>query len=203
MEFVRVLIEYLVMFLLLIGVACLGIYTGYRIKNKREVYFKKQRKNIKKYGKLIAYMYRHYYAVNRKKWKFLKIKIREKDWIYKKCYVYAKKFEDEEINHAKAYLKSDLRVNEVFGFLIAISVGFGTKLINVFAYNFVFLMYGLNINTTLSNEQQQIFNNCVMETENFILIVLLLITIFILLKLKNVVIRQQYLLSILEDIPMK
>ena len=65
--FVIYILRYLFKMAFLTLAALAGLYVGYRINHGMEIYFKRQRKQVTKYGKLIAYMNRHYDAVNEKR----------------------------------------------------------------------------------------------------------------------------------------
>ena len=157
-NFVQAFLTYLFKFAIMAFVAGSGAYVGYWSNHKRAVYFKKQRKAIKKYGRLVAYLNRNYRAVFKKRI-FGKKKNIGKDELYRKCYYYASKFDICEINSAKAYLKRDLKISELTGVLVAIIVGFGSSLIYSYAYSLSLLFYGIDSSTILTEEQQFILNN--------------------------------------------
>ena len=178
-------------------IAFAGLYVGYRLNHGFEIYYKKQIRQIDKYGKLISYMYRHYRVVN-KIWK--KGKNRNREWLYIKCYNYTKKCEKCDINNAKAYLKSDLKIQEAVSLLITVCVGLSTPIINSYAYNIALYIKGINTTVDLSYDELIAFNELITCLQNTIGIMYIFFMVCYVVKLTIILKKQQYLLSVLEDI---
>ncbi len=182
----------------LILVALAGLYVGYKINHGKEIYFKRQRKQVAKYGKLIAYMNRHYRATQKKS-KSVHNKRNEK-WLYEECYTYAKKCDELDVKMGIAYLKSDMIVFQIFSVLISICIGFSGKI--VIPYAEAVAMSILEIKTTigLSEGEMERFNELNSNLQILFCIVLALFLILILFGLGKILKKQQYLLCILEAV---
>lgn len=196
--FVIYILRYLIKMIFLVLTAFYGFCVGYRIKHRREIYFKKQRKQIAKRGKLIAYMYAHY-AVVYKKRKNVHDKRNEK-WLYEKCYNYAKKCDELDLKMAIAHLKSDITIFEVIAALIAICVGFSNQIVAPYAEATAMLVMGIRTTIGLTDFQIKIYDELNSSLQMGICIVFAFLLVVDLLKVGKILRKQQYLLCILETI---
>lgn len=176
--------------------ALVGLYVGYRINHGMEIYFKRQRKQVAKYGKLIAYMNRHYRAAKKKR-KSVHNKRNEK-WLYEKCYTYAKKCDELDVKMGIAHLKSDMIVFQIFSVLISICIGFSGKIVIPYAEAVAMSRLGIKTTLGLSEWEMERFNELNSNLQILFCIVLALFLIFGLAILGKILKRQQYLLCILE-----
>ena len=161
-----------------------------------EIYFKRQRKQVAKYGKLIAYMNRHYRAAKKKR-KSVHNKRNEK-WLYEKCYTYAKKCDELDVKMGIAHLKSDMIVFQIFSVLISICIGFSGKIVIPYAEAVAMSRLGIKTTLGLSEWEMERFNELNSNLQILFCIVLALFLIFGLAILGKILKRQQYLLCILE-----
>ena len=176
--------------------ALVGLYVGYRINHGMEIYFKRQRKQVAKYGKLIAYMNRQYRAAKKKR-KSVHNKRNEK-WLYEKCYTYAKKCDELDVKMGIAHLKSDMIVFQIFSVLISICIGFSGKIVIPYAEAVAMSRLGIKTTLGLSEWEMERFNELNSNLQILFCIVLALFLIFGLAILGKILKRQQYLLCILE-----
>ena len=176
--------------------ALVGLYVGYRINHGMEIYFKRQRKQVAKYGKLIAYMNRHCRAAKKKR-KSVHNKRNEK-WLYEKCYTYAKKCDELDVKMGIAHLKSDMIVFQIFSVLISICIGFSGKIVIPYAEAVAMSRLGIKTTLGLSEWEMERFNELNSNLQILFCIVLALFLIFGLAILGKILKRQQYLLCILE-----
>lgn len=186
-EIICAILFYILKVLFFVLMAFSGMYTGYRLRCGLEIYFKKQRKNIDKYGKLIAYMYRHYNAVYRKNKKLKNEIYRSEKWLYMQCYNFAKDFEIHEINCAKAHLKSDIKTFEVMSLIITTAIAMGTVVVHVYTEVITSILFG-------NDETKYLY------FQNMLLIVYFMFLICFIWYMLKLIRRQQFLLSILNDI---
>ncbi len=195
-----IFIHYLVKAALFILIAFAGIYIGYRLNHGFEIYFEKQKRQIDRYGKLIAYMNRHYKAVNSKNRMRGKIEKRKEEWLYVKCYNYAEKCDKYEINIAKAHIKSDIKICEAMSLLITVFVGLSNFVINMYAYNISVFIIETSMIAGLANDNNRVFQKLSSYFQNFIGLIFLLLLIFVVKKFSIILRKQQYFLCILEDL---
>lgn len=178
--------------------ALVGLYVGYRINHGMEIYFKRQRKQVAKYGKLIAYMNRHYRAAKKKR-KSVHNKRNEK-WLYEKCYTYAKKCNKLDVKMGIAHLKSDMIVFQIFSVLISICIGFSGKIVIPYAEAVAMSRLGIKTTLGLSEWEMERFNELNSNLQILFCIALALFLIFGLAILGKILKKQQYLLCILEAV---
>ena len=178
--------------------ALVGLYVGHRINHGMEIYFKRQRKQVAKYGKLIAYMNRHYRAAKKKR-KSVHNKRNEK-WLYEKCYTYAKKCDELDVKMGIAHLKSDMIVFQIFSVLISICIGFSGKIVIPYAEAVAMSRLGIKTTLGLSEWEMERFNELNSNLQILFCIVLALFLIFGLAILGKILKKQQYLLCILEAV---
>lgn len=193
-------INFLVYFIKLIFlsfIAFCGLYVGYRINHGIEIYFRKQRKQMAKRGKLIAYMNRHYYAVFKKRKK--SIKQRNEKWLYEKCCNYAERCESLDIKTAIAYLKSDIKQCEVFSILIAISIGFSKQITDPIAKAIALFLCKHKTDIGSNVDPLSFFNEMNTDLQTICSLLWAVVLILLLINFQRVVKKQQYLLCILED----
>ena len=191
------ILKSLIKIVFLILVALCGLYVGYMLNHGMEIYFRKHRKQIKKNGKLFAYMNRHYYAVFRKRKKY--VKQRDEKWLYKKCYNYAKQCDDFDIKTAIAYLTSNIKQYELFSVLIAIGIGFNASIVGPYAKAFALLLNGFNTTVVLNQYQNKLFDETNANLQFIFGIIFALVLIFLLIKSGKELKKQQYLLCMLEE----
>lgn len=179
-------------------VALAGLYVGYKINHGTEIYFKRQRKQVAKYGKLIAYMNRHYRAAQKKS-KSVHNKRNEK-WLYEKCYTYAKKCDELDVKMGIAHLKSDMIVFQIISVLISIYIGFSGKIVIPYAEEVAKSILEIKTTIGLSEGEMERFNEQNSNLQILFCIVLALFLILFLLGLGKILKKQQYLLCILEAV---
>lgn len=156
-------------------VVCAGICAGYVMDLRNhalEKYFKEQRKSIKKRGEIIAFFYRNYKAYYKKDDKF----------VYTKCFNYAKKMGQEDINYAITYLKADIKIFDAIGLLVTVCVGLSSPIINSYVGYFI---------EFLGVENEKVAGN----------LVGLFYILFMVLFVRNIALlmrKQMFLLNILE-----
>ena len=196
--FVIYILRCLLKMAFLTSAALAGLYVGYRITHGKEIYFKRQRKQVAKYGKLIAYMNRHYKAVEKKR-KRAHNK-RNKKWLYEKCYTYAKKCDELDVKMGIAYLKSDMIVFQIFSVLLSICIGFSGEIVIPYAEAEAMSRLGIKTTHGLSEWEMERFNELNSNLQILFCIVLALFLILGLSKSRKILKKQQYLLCILEAV---
>lgn len=135
-------------------------------------------------------MDRHYDAVHSKNMLFCKK--RNIEWLYKKCYDYASQSGKLEVNNAKAYLKSDLKLFGIFSLMVTVSLGLGTESIKSLVYELVLLINGENgvkVINEMQTERQSVFG-----------VIFMFVIIKYIAKASKVLKKEHYLLCILEDV---
>lgn len=135
-------------------------------------------------------MDRHYDAVHNKNMLFCKK--RDIEWLYKKCYDCALKSGKIEVNNVKAYLKSDIKLSEIFSLMVTVSLGFGTESIKSLVYELMMLINDENA--------VQVINNMQTEIQSVLGVMFMFIIIKFIMKASKVLKKEQYLLCILEDV---
>ena len=135
-------------------------------------------------------MDRHYDAVHNKNMLFCKK--RNIEWLYKKCYDCALKSGKIEVNNVKAYLKSDIKLSEIFSLMVTVSLGFGTESIKSLVYELMMLINDENA--------VQVINNMQTEIQSVLGVMFMFIIIKFIMKASKVLKKEQYLLCILEDV---
>lgn len=199
-QFIHAFLFYGIKTIFFMLIALLGLYIGYRIRHKREVYFKNQRKKIEREGKLIAYLNFNYKAVFKKKIFKKNKEYRNKEWLYNRCFDYASKFNMREINGAKAYLKRDLKVFELFGLMITIFVGLSSSLIYSYALSLTNIVYNKVSEFISAEKQQSFYDNLEKSLESLIGLLLMALLIFLIYRISYPIKKQEYLISVLEDV---
>lgn len=132
-------------------------------------------------------MYRHSHAVCRKNKKFKNKLYRSEKWLYMRYYNYAKGFKTHEINCAKAHLKNDLKTFEISSLIVTIATTIGTVVVQVYAEAITYFLFG-------NAETKYLYFKNVLQIVYFVFLLY-----FIMYRLK-LIRRQQFLLSILDDI---
>lgn len=167
-------------------VACSGRYARYVEDHALEKYCRKQRELIKQKGKLIAYFYRNYNICHKRK--YVKEKRKGDKWVYTRCFDYAKKFKQEDINYAITCIKSDVKVFDIISFIITICAGLSSPIINSFV-----IFFCNKIDPSSSNI---LLKNCI---ENLVGLFYIGVLIAYIILCYNVIRKQAFLLNILED----
>lgn len=89
-------------------------------KKRISKYIKSLYANIEKKGKIVTYM-ESIYEATEKKYKNINI-----EKMYIKCYKYARKKRKMEVETAKAYLNSEIKLFEILSIMIGVACGFAT-----------------------------------------------------------------------------
>lgn len=184
------------LFLTLVALA--GLYVGYKINHGKEIYFKRQRKQVAKYGKLIAYMNRHYRAA-KKKCKSVYNK-RNKKWLYEKCYTYAKKCDELDVRTGIAYLKSDIIVYQIISTVVSVGIGFSNQIVTPYAELIAMLVLGIDKTIGLSDPRLKMYEELNSRLKISIGLAFALSLILCLIRCGKALKKQQYLLCVLEEI---
>lgn len=196
--FVIYILRYLFKMAFLTLAALAGLYVGYRINHGMEIYFKRQRKQVAKYGKLIAYMNRHYDAVNEKR-KSVYNK-RNKKWLYEKCYTYAKKCDELDVRTGIAYLKSDIIISQIFSTVVSVGIGFSNQIVTPYAEVIAMLILGIDNTIELGDPRLKMYEELNSHLKILIGLAFALSLILCLIRCGKALKKQQYLLCVLEEI---
>lgn len=192
------ILKYFIKVMFFTCIAFCGLYVGYRFDHGMEIYLKKERKQILKHGKLIAYMNRHYRATYKESRKYEKK--RNEKWLYKKCYNYAKLCGKIDIKMAISYLKTDIKQCEVFTTLISICVGFSNQIVNPYAHAMASYLYKIRTTTGLSENQVISFDELNENLQTLFCLCFAMFLLLFLYKFSKTLKKQRYLLCILEDV---